>query len=141
MTGKKIRLLIVIRFIISAMSSIISIVLLASGRGVVSHKVTFLLSVTLDITILISGIATYIYFFFTVRKIGKIEARDTGQPQESRRQLLMKKFKLPCFIVMTYMLFNLTSAIMFTTSRYVTNQRRSKLLSVLAQLPIIVGSG
>ena len=139
MTAKKIRLLIVIRFTISAMSAIIAIVLQTSDKGLVSEKFTFLLPLTLDISILISATATYIYFFVTVRKIREIEARDAGQPQESRSKLLIKKFKLPCYIVMTYMLFNLTGAIMFTASRYVENQRRSKLLSVFAHLPIIVG--
>ena len=93
----------------------------------------------LDITILISFIATYIYFYITVRRLRGMEARDTGQPAESGRNLLIKKFKLPCYIVVTYICFNLTSTIMFTTARFARNAEHTKALKRFGQVPTIVG--
>ena len=93
----------------------------------------------LDIVILISAMTTQVYFFITVRKIRGLEVEVTGQPRESRVRLLIKKFKLPCYIVFTYIFFNLTSTIILAFIVYEDNKNKVALLINFSQSLVIVG--
>ena len=63
-------------------------------------------NIVLNITILISLITTYIYFYITVRTLKSLEARDAGQTPESGLDLLIKKFKY--YVISLYHTFALT---------------------------------
>ena len=136
MSPKKVLLLIVVHWGVSVICGIISFV-----TNFVDNFVDFtlILSMVLDIMILISFIATYIYFYITVRRLRGLEARDAGQPAESGLDLLIKKFKLPCYIVATYICFNFTSTIMFTTAEHLHNVKDKKTLHKFGLIPTIVG--
>ena len=120
----------------SAVCGIIHFSLRAINKVGDSMLFMFILNIFLDIMILISFITTYLYFYITVRRLRR---RGTGQHHESGLDLLIKKFKLPCYIVVTYLCFNLTSTIMFTASRYVGDAKRIKALLTFAHVPAAIG--
>ena len=138
MNRKAILKIISMHWIISFVNAIISCILqhLPRESGYKRLLFTFSMCLVLDVMILVSSITTYIYFYAIVRKIRGLEASSAGQPEESRLDLLRKKFKLPCYIVITYICFNLTSTIMLTLSRYGKNWY---MLGDFSQLPLIIG--
>ena len=99
------------------------------------RQFTFFLSLSLDTIILISAITNFMYFFMTVKKINGQEASVAGKL--GAVNLLMTKFKIPCLIVLTYILFNLTSTVMLTSAKY--EGRKFHLLEVYSHVPIMIG--
>ena len=139
MSLKKVLLIVVIHWSISAVCGIINFILAVLYNAGLSGQFTLMLNLGLDIAILISFITTYVYFYITVRRLRSFEVTAAGQPPESRLTLLIKKFKLPCYIVATYICFNLTSTIMFTTAHYVPGPKQANTLNTFGHVPAIVG--
>ena len=139
MSFKKVMLLLVLHWGVSASCGIIRFVLIVLNGLGSSWKFMLILNMALDIAILISFITTYIYFYITVRRLRGLEARGSDQPSESGLDLLIKKFKLPCYIVVTYICFNITSTSMFTAGNYVHNAEHVNALKRFGHIPIIVG--
>ena len=138
MTYKRMSLLLATHWIISALCATINVVLEhleISGK----FEVTFFLGLILDVMILISSISTYIYFYRTVRKIRRLELTAASQPQELGVHLLISKFKLPCYIVLTYTCFNLSSTAMMAASQLVDNEKPSEHLFRFSLVPTLIG--
>lgn len=123
---------------VSCVCAIISIVLQVFLSINTNFNFTFFLFLILDFIVLILGMATYIYFYLTVKRLRKLQA-NVGTHQENGTSLLIKKFKLPCYFVLTYIFFNITSTIMLTLSRNIKNESQAALLKHFSYIPIVVG--
>ena len=139
MTRKKMLRLLAMHWIFSFTSSIVSLILVAAEIPTISFQFTYLLFLILDIMILISAITTYIYFYTKVYNIRRREANTIDQNNVNRPKLFIKKFKVPCYIVMTYICFNLTSTIMMTASQYMKNRRYAIMTLIFSHVFTIVG--
>ena len=139
MTHEKVLVIMAVHWFTSLVCAIISLSLkvLDAFHGKWIFQGLFCLA--LDVIILISAKVTYIYFFMTVRKIKQLHANVTGQPRESRVELLKKNFKLPCYIVMTYILFNLSSTIILAFGEDANDQAHHYLLIGISQFFMILG--
>ena len=94
---------------------------------------------TFDLAILISAITTYVYCYKTVRKIRILMATTEGQPQAGGLHLLFNKFKQPCYIVVTYICFNLTSSIIQTSVNYIKDTKQEEILFIFFDVLLLVG--
>ena len=139
MTRYKMLLIVAMHWSISLLCAIVGFSLYVVGAFSGHLQFTFFLSLALDITILISSIITYVYFYKMVQKIKEQEASVPVKARPSKIALLTSKFKIPCLIVLTYILFNLTSIIMLTISKYVQYGRKFHLLEAFSHVPIIIG--
>ena len=137
MTHKRMLMVIVIHWLISLGSATTSF----SLRSISSRRMqfTFFMKLILDVIILISAIATYLYFYKIVCKVRATEARTAGQPEESGITLLLTKFKLPCYIILTYICFNLASTILLVTSRYMSSDKQKEILFEFSHVPMMIG--
>ena len=75
----------------------------------------------LDVFIILLAVCTYTYFYLKVRKIKRSEGTSSNQSKQTF-SLVWKNFKLPCYISLTYIFFNLTSTICRCLS-VITNAR------------------
>ena len=66
----------------------------------------------LDFLILITAISTYTYFFLKVRSIKQEESKANRLSTHQTNALLWEKFRVPTFMVVTYLLFNITGTIL-----------------------------
>ena len=139
MTKKRLLFIVTLHWFFSAVCAIITFVLVAMGKSKASLQFVSILFLIFDIIITVSGITTYLYFYKTVFHIRELEARCAGQTQVSGISLLREKFKIPCYIVMTYICFNLPRTILLTVSHYVEDQKKSSMLTVLSHALIIIG--
>ena len=139
MSLKKVLFIVVTHWSASAVCGIINFSLEALNNVGDPALFTLLLNIVLDITILISFITTYIYFYITVRRLKSLEARDAGQAPESGLDFLIKKFKVPCYIVISYLCFNLTCTIMYTVSSNVHDTKLVGALFTYGHVPMIFG--
>ena len=132
MTKKKVLLMMASLWTVSGVCASISIILKAA---------TFHLKVSLvlDILILFCAATTYGYFFRTVFKMKRLDSSLPGESRTSRARLLIKKFKLPCYIVFTYICFNLASTTLITYDHYIPKEKRNPIIKVLARTAIILG--
>ena len=135
MTRKKMLQLLAMHWIFSFVYSIISLVLVAAEKPFASFQFTYLLFLILDIMILISSITTYMYFYTKVHNIRRRES----QSKENGPNIFTKKFKVPCYIVLTYICFNLTSTIMMMVSQYMKNKRHGLMLLIFSHVFTMVG--
>ena len=94
---------------------------------------------TLDIIILISFLVTYWYFYSRVKKIRAMESNAVNRPSQNRQTLFFKKFKVPCYIVLTYICFNISSLVLFICSRYTGNKKLTDWLLEISDIPIVTG--
>ena len=138
MTRKNLLIIMAIQWAISVICAITTVVLefleaFNTYLVFVSHAI-----LALDIVILISAVTTYSYFYNTVKMIRRLEFNSSHQRNQKRKRLT-EKFKIPCYIVLTYICFNLTNTIMLTTSRYVRNKTLSKILYDLSDIPLLIG--
>ena len=138
MTKPKMLMLIAIHWMISALCAMIGFVLQISISRKISFVFSFFLFLCLDIIVLIFGVITYIYFYLTVKKIKNSETISTNQ-RGRKTSLLIQKFKLPCYIVLTYILFNMTSTILLTLSENLDSEDMRKLLFHFSYVPILAG--
>ena len=139
MTHKKMLAIMGVHWFVSVVCAIISLLLCFNGIFDGKWRFQILLCLVLDILILISAIGTYLYFFTTVRKIKRMVENATGQPHESSVELLMKNFKLPCYIVMTYIIFNLSSTVILASAAHTKIKARWQLLINISQFLVIWG--
>ena len=139
MTHKRLLALIATNWSLSVLIAIIDTALEAATKSLLIYRVNCVLLLVLDLTILISAITTYIYFYNKAYSIRRLEVNSLGQPEESRLNLLRQKFKQPCYIVMTYIYFNLTGTMLVITSDYVQNVRKSRILFTSFEVLLIVG--
>ena len=139
MTNKKILLVLLTHWSISFLCATISFTLDVTDVFERPLQFTFFLCLVIDIVIFISSFSTYMYFFKKVRRIRAMEVNVTDQQRESLINLLIEKFKVPCLIVLTYLIFNLTSTIMLTSAQYVQSRKQAKVLMAFSQVPILVG--
>ena len=62
-----------------------------------------------------------------------------GQSQESRISLMISKFKQPCFIVITYICFNLTSTINLVAVFYFYKGYKRIMLGLVSDILTMIG--
>ena len=106
-------------WLLSVVFAIINTVLMhLNGLAVTMKFVGFVLFI-LDIVIIVAASSTYIYFYVKVKEIRTLERSANGEPSKAGFSLVAKKFKVPCYIVLTYILFNFTSSILAVISEYV----------------------
>ena len=111
----------------------------SKGTGTGRRFSSFYL-LTLDIIILISFMVTYLYFYSRVKQIRDVESVNAvNRPSQNRHRLLFKKFKVPCYIVLTYICFNMSSTILLIYSIYESNEKLSRILYHSMDIPIVVG--
>ena len=140
MSHRKIMFMITLHWCGTVFGAVVSSILRFRGTFTSKWSVETLFCLILDIIILISAVSTYFYFFIKVRKIRKNEASfEPSSEENAMNVLIIKKFRQPCYIVLTYLCFNLSSTIMFTTSLYVNNRRQHELLNGFSHIPIMVG--
>ena len=121
--------------------------ILATTNTIIAKSTGFLITgkffaksiLILDITILVSSVVTYLHFYKTVQKIKRLESITNSQPQASAISLINKKFKLPCYIVLTYLLFNFTSMVIFTATRYNLGHESRTILIAAAHIQRMLG--
>ena len=115
-TKKLTRMMISLWVVAFSFALICLMVRLLNHRNTSLHLLLFTIS-GLDVIIFILAVVTYTYFYLKVRKI-KISAKgNDGLPQQET-SLLWKKFRLPCYISITYVAFNLTSALLIAKAYY-----------------------
>lgn len=139
MTQKKMLCIMVTHWIASTICATASLIikLLNTHKGKWHFQALFCL--VLDILILISAIATQVYFYITVQKIKVLEARITGRFRETRITVMMRKFKVPCYIVLTYIFCNLSSTVIFASLSYAENKETITIFLNFSQSLIIIG--
>ena len=137
MTRKMLLILVVSQWVVSVLSGVIALALQILVSKHDSLVFSFTLFLCLDILVFLFGIATYAYFYFTAKKLRSLEIRIPNQTNDGGR-LLLKKFQLPCYIVLTYILFNITSTGMLTMSRNV-HFETAKTLFHFSYAPIVAG--
>ena len=125
-------------WMISVSCAVIGVVLQLSISRQISFMFSFFLFLCLDLLVLIFGVITYIYFYLTVKKFKNSETISTDQ-RIRKTSLIIQKFKLPCYIVLTYILFNITSTIILILSQILHNDNIKKLLFHFSYIPILVG--
>ena len=139
MTNKTMKILFVGHWIVSILFATIIYLLEVLESYSTSMIFAFFSYLILDIIILISFLVTYSYFYLKVKKIRSLESNSVNRPPQNRQRPLFKKFKLPCYIVLTYICFNMTSTILMTYSRYEKNAWLSEMLWNIADVPIVAG--
>ena len=92
-----------------------------------------------DSLIVITAVITYMYLYLKVRKIlansqGNAQQDNTRTPQSS-------KFLLPCLIIATYLIFNLTGTVLHFYSRFVLREASltKSVLSEIAHMFMVLG--
>ena len=139
MTSKRFLILIAANWAVSVISATIVTVLVAVTNCIeLIFRVYLLLLLIFDMTILLSAITTYAHFYSRVLQIKRLEVNSMGQSKESRLNLFREKFKQPCYIVMTYICFNLTSTVLMQTYNY-AEERKKWLLYISYQALMIFG--
>ena len=139
MNHKKMMSLLAMHWFGSAVYAIISSVVRLFGIFQGQWPVQIFFCLILDIIILISAITTYLYFYTKVHQIQRLETSILDPPEDSVMTFLIGKFKQPCYIVLSYIFFNLTSTVMLTCSLYVHSRRQYEILQHFSHVPIIVG--
>ena len=81
-------------------------------------RVTDTVIVIFDLIILVSAILTYIYFFVRVKNIKQAEDSHNAINTLRRKHLVREKFKVPIFMVLTYILFNISGQVLSTMASY-----------------------
>ena len=119
MTRRVMVVVLTILWFLSVVSALISVILKTFLSKYTAHKFALMSMFTLDVIIFTSATITYIYFFKTTRRIRTLDSIASGRKSPSMIGLFRERFLLPCYIVCTYMLFNLSSIILATVSRYV----------------------
>ena len=77
-----------------------------------SYPVVIYLFFSLDLVITTSAIITYAYFFRKISQINKVEMRKlSAESRKSGQNVFHAKFQVPCLMVTTYLLFNVTAAV------------------------------
>ena len=71
----------------------------------------------LDVVIILLAVCTYTYSYLKVRQIKRSEGTSFDQSQQTL-SLVWKNFKLPCYVSLTYIFFNLTSTIVVAKAFY-----------------------
>ena len=127
MTNKTFTILVIAHWAVSGLFATIFLLLAVLERCRTAGVLKYFSFITLNIIKLVSFLVTYSYFYLRVKKIKSLESNAVNCPQ-NRQRLLFKKFKLPCYIVLTYIGLNMTSTIMLTYSRYTENKRLSEML-------------
>ena len=61
-----------------------------------------------DILIVVSAVVTYTYLFSRVRKF----THTNGQQDLTRTSLIIRKFKIPCLMVLTFIMFNVSGTVL-----------------------------
>ena len=105
------------------------------GEGIVIS--TFFVGT--DALIVITAVITYSYLYFKVRQI---LSNSQGNPQpENTNTTPISKFLLPCLIIATYLIFNLTGSVLLSYSRFVLEERvlTKSVLSEVAHMFWILG--
>ena len=76
----------------------------------------------------------------TGRKVRELENINNREPRPGNISLLREKFVLPCYIVCTYVFFNLASMVLAMTARYLDHDRKVYLsLGVASYILDIIG--
>ena len=126
-------------WILSMIFAAVSSVFEAFEKFTTLNKLLYLRSLILDFIILASSITTYVYFYRTVTKIKSTQNRTNRQPTDGGVSLIRKKFKLPCFIVSTYILFNFTSTILLIAAEYANSDKQFFLIMNIGMFLVIAG--
>ena len=123
------------------MASLWSISVACASISVILQAKQFHLKMALilDIVILLCSVTTYGYFFTTVFKMKRLDSSLSGESRTNRVNLLIRKFKLPCYIVLTYICFNLASTTFITYDHYIPKGERDPIIKVLANTAMILG--
>ena len=88
-----------------------------SDYNTIQSKVTTLTLLALDVSVTIFAIITYAYFFSRVKIIHRRES-GTNVSATGRDILVMKKFKVPFLMVLTYILCNVSGTVCVVTIYY-----------------------
>ena len=139
MTHRNITVLVGAHWTVSVIWIIIEFTLDVVNGYITSRMFAFFTFLILDIIILISFLVTYSYFYSRVKKIKGLESNSVNQCTQNRQRVLFKKFKLPCYIVLTYICFNISSTIILTYSTFGKQGRLSRLLYDISDGLILVG--
>ena len=141
MPRPRILLIMTVHWFLAIACGTLCVILEAMGMFSTSFNFFYVVLLALDLKILISAIATTIYYFKKVRSIRHIEATAVETTQVTGLQLLMSKFKQPCYIVLTYISFNLSSTIFNISMRNIESLsgRQSMILYILYEVFFIVG--
>ena len=139
MSLKRMKSIVVCSWTLCAIFASAATACFAQGKIIIAHTMVDLRSLILDTVILISAVTTYSYFYSTVKKIQKRERRTSTLPNEIGSSLVIQKFKLPCFIVSTYIMFNFTSTIIAKASEYAKTQEKQNLILDISVLFAIAG--
>ena len=136
MTKKKVKIIMASLWLVSGVCASISLILKSEG-----HRANFhlMLSLVLDILIFFGAAATYGYFFRTVFKLKKLESSLPVESRTTSASLLIKKFAMSCYIVFTYICFNLASTALITYNHYTPREERNSIILELAHTAIILG--
>ena len=139
MSTKRMKTLLVALWIFSGIIASINTVLgLSLGHLIAGTFLTVNL-LLFDIVILIASIVTYVYFYSTVRKIKRLESIAKGHPHHRTMSLINDKFRLPCYIVSTYILLNFTSMVILISTRYLHGKDSRKILVPISFMLSILG--
>ena len=108
-TKKLTRMMIFLWVVAFSFALICLMVRLLNHRNTSLHLLLYTIS-GLDVIIFVLAVITYAYFYLKVKRI-KRSARDNDRLPQQELSLAWKKFRLPCYISITYIAFNLTAAL------------------------------
>ena len=112
MTKKKMIYILVSFWIVSLVIAVISFSMAKLAKDTIGAIFAVFILLLLDFSIVAATIFTYYQFYFMVKKIKNSESRQHSQPKEKGMSLITKKFKVPLYIVSTYIIFNFVSSIL-----------------------------
>ena len=126
-------------WIVSGIIAVISLLLITLVKYSIGTTFAAFTLLVMDFIIVTSAIFTYCHFYFLVMKINKSEYSPCGKQKEKGFSLMTKKFKVPLYIVSTYIIFNFTSSILRTISNSNKSGFKLELLDRIATMLDIVG--
>ena len=124
MSTKKLTRIIGSLWLLAFSFALTCLILRLTGQPNTSLRITVFTISGLDVLIFLFAVGTYTYFYLKVRRIKISARRNDGSPQQEL-SLVWKKFKLPCYIALTYVLFNLTSTLTIAKAYYQKHQKRN----------------
>ena len=86
--------------------------ILLEGFNVISRLPIMITRLSVDFIIIVSAVSTFIYLFVKVQNV--INGLSTQQQRKNRLQMVWLRFKIPIMMVLTLILFNISSSLLWT---------------------------
>ena len=119
----------VILWILSAMFASSMVLTIHFGVGpILVEKILGYTFLALDIVITLFAILTYTYLYLCVKKMSEWDNSSGVNRNGSRKKAIYHKFKVPCLMVASYLIFNVSGTILKTSVAFMSVGEQTWLL-------------